>query len=274
MMHLGRATRAHLDLAEETQPAAAVSEKTGEGKDAKSAPDRAIEPPSAGAAPADQAVEPPPKAKESSETLSLDPEGGSPAAGDGGPIEARVAREQREAEALERARIWAEMRARDQKRQFSAAQAEFSSSTREPIAWGVWVARVALVLVVIGILGLAGGGGYYFLFTGDVRLTAGKAWEEFARDTPGATKTYRGKFVQITGKLKVVQVNKINHVLFEGPADAKWGIELVLRPDEVKTLKSGQELTVRCRFGTRKEPDGNLLLSNCTIVNSGAAPAS
>ena len=38
--------------------------------------------------------------------------------------------------------------------------------------------------------------------------------------------------------------------------------------DQAKEVKAGQELTVRCRFGPRTEPDGNLLLSNTTLVKA------
>src|SRR5262249_21860398 len=93
------------------------------------------------------------------------------------------------------------------------------------------------------------------------------------KDTPAANQKFKGKFVRMTGTVKVFNQGKGNRVFFEAPADLNWGIEVGLRASDLKDIKGGQEITVRCRLGTRKEPDGNLTLSNCTLLSKGEAPS-
>ena len=59
---------------------------------------------------------------------------------------------------------------------------------------------------------------------------------------------------------------KSTRLAFDPPKDAKWRIEFALRPADLKGIKSGQELVVRGRFAPRKNPDANLTLSNCTLL--------
>jgi hypothetical protein len=122
------------------------------------------------------------------------------------------------------------------------------------------------VLVVAGLIA----GGVYLLpkIQFDTRMTAQEAWDEFANDTKGAQQKYKGRFVRITGKLKIATVGKGTALFFEPPEGAKWAISFTLPRDQAKDLQTGQDITVRCRFGLRQEPDGNLLLSNCSLVGT------
>jgi hypothetical protein len=213
-------------------------------------------------APAPTAAPQPVAAREDEGPLLLSPEEGSRP---GGPMHARIVREQQQSEVLERAQRWEEMRRRERQAAFPTAQERVAeakgSGDRPPI--------VRYVLAAAVLLALLGGGAYYlFAMPHEARLTAADAWEEFSKDTPAAQKKYKGQFVQIRGKLQVVTSGKTTRLYFERPATAKWGITFVLPVEQAKKVQSGQEITVRCRFGTRKEPDGDLLLSNCNLVSA------
>jgi hypothetical protein len=124
---------------------------------------------------------------------------------------------------------------------------------------------VALLMIVV----LAGlGWGAYQLFAGrEPRLTADAARAEFEANTEAANKKYRGKFVQVTGKVKVYKIDKAQRYFFEMPATAKWGIELGLQPRAAAEIKDGEEITVRGRFAARKGENTNVLISNPTIIS-------
>src|SRR5262249_19694868 len=148
--------------------------------------------------------------------------------------------------ALERARLWEEMRHREQERQFDQDDepdtADAASGERKLSRRGVLIAAAA-------VLAALGGATYYFLASGEPNLVAQKVWEEFNQDTPAAEQKYKGKFVRLTGIVRAQTAGKFDRFLFAAPADAKWSIELPLRPDQMKNVKAGLELTVRCRFG-------------------------
>jgi hypothetical protein len=224
----------------------------------------------------DQTVEPPPAeprpARAKDKTAGE--ESGTPGPRDLGPIHARIVKEQEEREALERSKMWAEMRHRErvagfkeQKPATKSARKPFVSSapsSSRGLPWGI----ILKVLGAVAVLALMGGGVYYLFFMQhDIQVTAAEVWDEYSKDTPAANQKYKGKFVRITGKLKVYSApGKTTHYFFETPENAKWGIEFVLQAKDIGQVKDGDELTLRCRFGTRREPDGNLMLSNCALV--------
>jgi tetratricopeptide (TPR) repeat protein len=185
----------------------------------------------------------------------------------GNPILARVAVQQRRTEETERARLWAEMRFREHLVQAGhereGRRLAFSSEGGKGIG-----RRAGIVAAAVAVLLLVGGGAYYAIFVkkSEERMTAAHAWEEFAKDTPGANQKYKGKFVRITGPIRKRAEGQATRLFFEAPEDAKWAIEFTLPAAQQTELKEGEEITLRCRFGTRKEPDGNLLLSNCTVL--------
>jgi len=185
-----------------------------------------------------------------------------------GPIEARQARHRQRAEADERAALWAAMRDRERKRAVGQKPEEDErSSSGGGLAVPPWLFLAAGAVVVLGLLG---GGAYFFFFANrEPRLTAEQAWQEFDANTTAANKKYRGKFVQVTGKVKVFTENKRERLFFDRGKDAKWGIEFTVRGADKDKVKDGEEVTLRGRFGTRKAPDGNLVLSNCTVVGAG-----
>jgi hypothetical protein len=177
-----------------------------------------------------------------------------------------MVRDQQQGEMLERARMWAEMRHRERKSAAQEEKEELREQNRPAERRGVGKFLLAVAAVVAVVLLL--GGGVYLLANVqfDTRLTSQQAWEEFAKDTKAAQQKYKGRFVRLSGKLKITTVGKGTALTFEPPEGAKWSITFSLPHDQVKDLQTGQEITVRCRFGSRPEPDGNLQLSNCTLV--------
>ena len=101
----------------------------------------------------------------------------------------------------------------------------------------------------------------------DFKLTAEEAWKEYDQNTAAANKKYRGKFVQVTGKLHIYKTEKATQFFLEAPSqDAKWSIIFLPHQKDAPSLKDGQDITIRGRFLARKEPDGHLAMSNCTIL--------
>jgi tetratricopeptide (TPR) repeat protein len=212
----------------------------------------------------------PPLDVDKSDDVLLEPsrEAHDPASKDtGNPILARVAALQRKTEESERARLWAEMRYRERQLQSGHEREERQRAVSSEGGKGIG-RRAGIVAAALAILLLVAGGAYYAIFVkkSEERMTSAHAWEEFARDTPGANQKYKGKFVRMTGPVRKRAEGQATRLFFEAPEDAKWGIEFTLPTAQMTELKDGEEITLRCRFGTRKEPDGNLLLSNCTVV--------
>jgi hypothetical protein len=126
------------------------------------------------------------------------------------------------------------------------------------------VAAAALVLV-----GLVGGGVYYAAFAPrDLKMGAAAAWDEYNTDSKAANKKYAGKFVQMSGTIKVVTIDERDRYFFEAATDAPWVIECSFakqQAEKVKNLQSGKEVTVRGRFTRRQGSDGNLMLTACEV---------
>src|SRR5262249_13846886 len=152
---------------------------------------------------------------------------------------------------------------RERQAEESAARAEAKKeskrsepSDRPPI--GPVLLKVAAAAAVLLLLG---GVVYYaFIMEHDVSLTAEKAWAEFDGNTEAANKKYKGKFVRITGKVKVEKGEAGEKLVLEGSPGAKWGFEITLRPVQRKDVQAEQTLTVRGRFVARKEPDSNVFM--------------
>jgi hypothetical protein len=125
--------------------------------------------------------------------------------------------------------------------------------------------------VALAILAGMGFGGYAIydaVANSDYKMTADEAWEEYAKDTKAANQKYKAKFIQLRGKVQQVPGGAANKFMFEPHSGATWRIEFVLKKDESKDLQAGQEITIRCRFTTRKEPDGNLNLSSISVLSA------
>jgi hypothetical protein len=91
-------------------------------------------------------------------------------------------------------------------------------------------------------------------------------WKEYAQNTAEANKKFKGKFVQVSGRLAVVKTDKTTQLSFDPPeSDAKWRLLFSLK--DARDLKDGQEIIVRGRFQQRKDqPESPLLMSNCSLV--------
>ena len=159
------------------------------------------------------------------------------------------------------------MRFREHQKQQTQERGEVVHAEKSPRDTRL-VRRVLVVTLGLAMLSAAGFGVYSLVFAArDIKLTAGDAWKEFAQNTPESNKKYRGKFVRVTGKLKVYTVNKKTQLFFESPeADSKWFILFTVPAADAKSLQDGQDITVRGRFTNRKEPDGHLSMSNCSLV--------
>jgi tetratricopeptide (TPR) repeat protein len=204
--------------------------------------------------------------------ISLEP--GQPANGTGdarpvGPLEARTERERKDEQTSERAKMWAEMRYRERQKQ---VHAEELAEEREWVSTRSrrMVRRTMVVTLAVLFLGAVGLGVYALFFSGrDVKISADDVWREYAQNTNAANKKYKGEWVQVKGTLRIYKTEKVTQFFFKSPdEDAKWGIlfDLSKAPDK-DSLKNndGQEITIRGRFTSRKEP-GNLTMSNCTLI--------
>jgi hypothetical protein len=180
------------------------------------------------------------------------------------PFLARLDRD-KQLEMSERARLWAEMRHRE-RRADMVSELEESRPEKEARERSPWVGRILKIAVAAAVLIGAGGGLFYWLSHRDSRITAEEVWQEFANDNQRAGERYKGKFVQVSGKVIVQTTGKSSRLAFEPPKDAKWRIEFALRSNESEGIKSGQELTVRGKFAQRRNPEANLMLSNCNLM--------
>ena len=152
----------------------------------------------------------------------------------------RASRQLGQAGALERAKIWAEMRHREQQHERARLRAEEERQQRERSSGdGIpvmrWVLAGLVVLVVLGGIGY----GAWFVFFGerDFKVTAEEVWKEFDADAAAANKKYATKFVQVRGKLVEQDVKNLDgktvlgpggkpqkQLVFEAPSGAKWRI--------------------------------------------------
>src|SRR5262249_10185479 len=122
------------------------------------------------------------------------------------PGEARAARQREQAETLERAKVWADMRHREHTQRFTRQKEEAAQPQDDGNGlFGSWAVWGFLILVVLGLLG--GAGYYFFLSSRDIKLTAQGAGEEYNADTAAGNRKYAGKFVQVTGKVDVQTAN-------------------------------------------------------------------
>jgi hypothetical protein len=219
-------------------------------------------------APQAETPESKPKARASESTLKVREDKPSDPRG---PIESRVLRQEQEEELRERNRLWAEMRAREKQKQMAQQMKEIEDRQRRhnSIDFGLWLKRALVVGVALAILAGVGFGGYAIydaVANSDYKLTADEAWEEYAKDTKAADQKYKGKFIQLKGKVQQVPGGAANKFMFELHSGATWRIEFILKKDESKDLEAGKEITIRCRFTKRKEPDGNLNLSSISLL--------
>jgi hypothetical protein len=209
----------------------------------------------------DRAVPPPEVEREKPEEPREEPRGG--------PMQARAARLADQAAAMERAKVWAEMRHRDRQaqaaRQKEGVREEPTRSAGNRLPLLRWAAAAAAILVV---LALVGGGVYAFFFANrEASLTAEEVWREFEADTGAANAKYKGKFVQVTGKVLVHTDRGRGRYFFEAPSKgAKWAVEFMPPASQVNDVKANQEITVRGRLSRPRGTDVNVVLSNCTLV--------
>ncbi len=123
--------------------------------------------------------------------------------------------------------------------------------------------------MVLLALGGLGGGGYYLYASmafREPRVQAETVWQEFDGDSNAANTKYKGKFVQVTGRVRIYTQNNRPRLFFEGPQEKPpWGIEVNLRPTQMQEVQDKQQVTVRGRFAQRKDK-GNLTMSNCTLL--------
>lgn len=185
-----------------------------------------------------------------------------------GPLEARAAKQAREAEMAERAAKWAAIRAKFNQADQAAVRKEKEEAkearARRPAGRVVLMAAAALAAV-----GLVGGGAYLLFFAErDVPVTAAQLYDEFDKDNAGANQRYKGKFLQIKGKLGTFTVKNREQFTFDPPAENHWHIEFYPRAQDAKEMKAGQDIILRGRLNPRKGGDENLLVGNCTLVNS------
>src|SRR5262249_239009 len=139
----------------------------------------------------------------------------------GNPFQARLARDKQQGEMSERARMWAEMRFRE-RRASTLLEREESAPAKGARQRSPWVGRILKIPVPVALLTGVGGGLFYCLSHRDARTTADEVWQDFASNNEKAGERYKGKWVQVTGKVVVQTDGKTSKVAFDPPKDAKW----------------------------------------------------
>ncbi len=228
--------------------------------------DRPVEaPPLPGETAPDRAV-PPPGAKSDGD-FPLEPRGEADKAKPVGPMEARTIVQQKQEETSERAKLWAEMRFRERVKREKLHVDDGSGRGGFGFSGpGRLMRRILIVTIALAIVSALGYGAYALMFANrDTKVEAAEVWKEYEQNNDAANQKYKGKFVLVSGKLKIYTANKTTQLFFEPPQDdAKWQITFNL-PKDMKALKNGQDLIVRGRFMPHKK-DANLSMSNCSLV--------
>ena len=223
-------------------------------------PELEIPPPAAEILP-DRAEAPPPT------SLSSEPAARSKPTRSVGPLEARAAKESRKEEMEERAHQWAEKVHRERQEMLGTPIPAKHQPAKRPAERGPLAGILLKVAIAVALLGSLGFAGFYSFQAREARLDSVAVWEEFAADSEATSQKYKGRFVQVTGKIKSYPVGKASRFFFEIPKGANWGIECTLRPADSKDLKDGQTITVRGRLTPRpKKPDSNVSISNCNLL--------
>ena len=127
--------------------------------------------------------------------------------------------------------------------------------------------RIALAILMM--LMVSGGVYACFTLTGqEPKLDALTVWKEYAADSTTAAQSYKGRFVKVTGKVKLYRARGEVRTFFAAPDGTTWGIQFLLPAAEVKQLEDGAKVTIRGRFATREGRDlkGNLPMSNASLV--------
>jgi tetratricopeptide (TPR) repeat protein len=283
--HTAPPTQVH-QLGKQTQPQIAIEAEFIPEDGTQPRADTAAPPTLEGEVRPDQAVEPPatetiplqasPEQAGDDDYLRLDPADSRPPAGGPhravGPVEQELARTRERMEIEERARKWEDMRARERQKSLgyepsaNTSRTVVESSEGSSVPWGMLL-KVAGVLLVLGALGA---GGYFLFFHNrEPRLDAIAVWKEYDMDTAAANLKYKGKFVQVTGKVKEFTSGQAKRFFFQMPGDAKWGVEFNVRVQQAKELKEGQTVTIRGRFNPRKGTETNVVMSNCNLISAG-----
>jgi tetratricopeptide (TPR) repeat protein len=182
-----------------------------------------------------------------------------------GPIEARAAKIRRDAEMQERAARWALMRERFNKEDTEKQQKKRKETKESKTVGSKSNKRLVLAIVGVVVLLLGGGAAIFFVLNRETKVTADEVYAEFSKNNAAANERFKGKFIQIRGKLTTFTTEKkVEQLIFEGGGDVKWHIVVPGGP-QTKELKAGQEVTIRGRLMPRKE-DADLQIGNCTIV--------
>ena len=169
--------------------------------------------------------------------------------------------------------LWAAMRDKFKKADEAAAEKERKQHTpRERGRLGLSRRGLLLGAAALAVLALVGGGAYFLFFMErDIQVTAADVCKEYNANATAAAQKYRGRFVQVTGKLAAQTTkNNTQQLIMEG-GEGEGHIEFTLRPDDAKAVKAGQDVTLRGRLSPRKDPEGKdttLLLSNCNLVKA------
>ncbi len=213
----------------------------------------------------DQAV-PPPATATPAPTMETVP---AAPTGPIGPIEGRLHRESSWAQIEERARRWddvhgprpAGLDVEHPPRPRSPQPEEEDDSER----FWTW-RRVAAAMIGVLLLGGLGYGIHWL--NQDPRRTAAEVWEEFSKDSKGAAERYKGRFVVVSGPVRVLKEAATARVYFLPPGGDKapWCVELPLSPADAQRVQDKAVITVRGRFASRKTANETLLMSNCNVV--------
>jgi hypothetical protein len=101
-------------------------------------------------------------------------------------------------------------------------------------------------------------------FTVSHKLTADEYWKQFAKDNRGASVKFNEIFVEVTGKVKRVNVEPSKNVVLLETSANSVGIECQFgSKDALASVKEGDEVVVVGMGTTHTKPNTDVVLAKC-----------
>ncbi len=159
-------------------------------------------------------------------------------------------------------------RAHAHSKMVASARADTWTRHKRQMRWGV-VAGVAVALIAGGLYLFRGSGSMPLLGspppTDGMPVQASQLWGEYAEDITSADEKYNGKFLLVSGTIKTVDMGEKLIVLEPSPGGGEISCHLSYLGG-VRSLKPGQEATIRGECQGKYEAQGNIFLFDASVV--------